>query len=245
MASDRIYELLITGRAVPGAAATLSTVMVDHNVSLHPSGGYYSHEPGKFVWTTFADLAASKSAIESATADLDALDFVDKVESNKVSDVVFDRYLFPVLAGNDSRVIVFRLHALLGVEQRLIGTFGSGGASIMFEEGMAYAVETLREYDAMLPGASPEVLLENVVAGLRTTGWGIFTFDVSRLQHEGKTEVTILEPPTAVNPEFHDSHFTYGIVAGIIKVICLKEVKVESSRYDSKKKMLTLILSAL
>jgi predicted amino acid-binding ACT domain protein len=245
MASGKVYEILVIGRTAPGVAAKLSAVMADNKVNLYPSGGYYAHEPGKFVWTTFADLSASKAAIESVTADLETFDFVEKVESKKISDVVFDQYLFPVLAGNDSRVIVFRLQPLLAVERKLMDTFGSGGASIMFEEGKSYALATLREYDAMLPRASPELLLKNVVAGLRTTGWGLFTFDVSRLLIDGTAEVTIREPPIAVDPDFHDSPFTNGMVAGIIERICGERMSVKSSRYDGSKKMLTLTLISI
>ncbi len=243
MTSGKVYEILVTGRTVPGVAAKLSAVMADNYVNLYPSGGYYSHEPGKFVWTTFVDFVASKSAIESVTADIEMLDFVDNVESNKMSDVVFDQYLFPVMAGNDSRVIVFRLQPLLAVERKLMDTFGSGGASIMFEEGKSYALATLREYDAMLPRASPELLLKNVVAGLRTTGWGLYTFDVSRLLIDGTAEVTIREQPIAVDPEFRDSPFTNGMVAGIIERICSEKMGVKSSKYDASKKILTLTLS--
>lgn len=245
MASGKVYEILVAGRTAPGVAAKLSAVMADDNVNLHPSGGYYSHEPGKFVWTTFADLSASMSAIESVKAHLEMLDFVDKVESNRMSDVVFDQYLFPVMAGNDSRVIVFRLQPLLAVERKLMDTFGSGGASIMFEEGKSYALATLREYDAMLPRASPELLLKNVVAGLRTTGWGLFTFDVSALLIDGTAEVTIREPPIAVDPDFHDSPFTNGMVAGIIERICSQRMSIKSSRYDASKRTLTLTLNSV
>jgi len=245
MASGKAYEILVTGRTAPGVAARLSAVMAANNVNLYPSGGYYSHEPGKFVWTTFADLSASKSAIDGVTADLEMLDFVDKVESTRMRDVVFDQYLFPVLAGNDSRVIVFRLQPLLAVERKLIDTFGSGGASIMFEEGKSYALATLREYDVMLPQASPELLLKNVVAGLRTTGWGLFTFDVSRLLVDGTAEVTIREPPIAVNPDFHDSPFTNGMVAGIIERLWSQSMSLKSSRYDASRKILTLTLKSI
>ncbi len=243
-ASGRVYELLVTGRVVPGVAAKLAAVMANHDAHLYPSGGYYSYEPGSFVWTTFADLSDSKSAIERVKADLEDFDFVETVESSRVTDLVFDQYLFPVLAGNDSRVIVFRLEPLLSVERRLEDTFGSGGASIMFEEGRSYALATLREYFAMLPGASPEVLLKNVVAGLRTTGWGLFSFDVGKLLIDGMAEVTVVEPPIAVSPEPKESSFTNGIVAGIIEGIAGKKMKVRSSRYDPAKRMLTLSLVA-
>jgi hypothetical protein len=241
-ASGRVYELLVTGRVVPGAAAKLAAVMAQHDAHLYPSGGYYSYEPGNFVWTTFADLSDSKSAVERVKTDLEAFDFVEIVESNRVGDLLFDQYLFPVLAGNDSRVIVFRLEPLLSVERRLQDTFGSGGASIMFEEGRSYALATLREYFAMLPGASPEVLLKNVAAGLRTTGWGLFSFEVARLLIDGTAEVTVVEPPIAVNPGQKESPFTNGIVAGIVEGIAGKRVKVRSSKYDPSKRVLTLSL---
>lgn len=244
LASGRVYELLVTGSVAPGVAAKLSAVMAEHHVNLYPSGGYYSYEPGRFVWTTFADLSDSKSAIESVTAELDEFDFVEEVECSGVDDVLFDRYLFPVLAGNGSRVVVFRLEPLLLVEQRLKEAFGSGGDTIMFEEGKNYSLATLKEYYAMLPRASPEELLENVVAGLRATGWGLFSFELSRLQSEGTAAVTILEPPTAVKPELNESSFTNGIVAGIIEGLAGRKMRVASSRYDPSIRTLAVTLTA-
>lgn len=244
IASGRVFEILVAGRVVPGAVAMLSAVAARKDVSLHPSGGYYSYEPGKFVWTTFADLSGSSSEVEDIVGDLRKHDFVEKVEWDRMSDLVFDHYLFPVLAGNDARVIVFRLQPLLDVEQRLMETFGSAGASIMFNEGRAYALATLQEYKAMLPGASPEVLIRNVVAGLRTTGWGLFSFDVSRTLQDGSASVTIGEPPNAVKPEMENSFFTNGLVAGVIEGVIGKEMKVTSSRYDHSERMLWLTLSS-
>jgi hypothetical protein len=61
---------------------------------------------------------------------------------------------------------------------------------------------------------------------------------------EGTAEVTVVEPPIAVNPEVKERPFTNGIVAGIIERIAGKRVKVRSSKYDSSKRMLTLNLIA-
>lgn len=244
LATGRVFELLVTGRVVPEVASKLAGVMAEHHASLYPSGGYYVYEPGRFVWTTFADLGDSKTAIESVTAGLEGFDFVEQVECNVVGDVLFDRYLFPVLAGNGSRVVVFRLEPLLVVEQRLKEAFGTGGNSIMFEEGRNYALATLKEYEAMLPGYPPSEVLRNVVAGLRATGWGIFSFELSRLQREGTASVTIVEPPIAVKPEVHESSFTNGLVAGIVEGVSGRKVRVGASKYEPSIRTLALTLVA-
>jgi hypothetical protein len=115
----------------------------------------------------------------------------------------------------------------------------------MFDEGRHYALEAFTQYLQMLPGASPEVILKNAIAGLRATGWGVFDVDVSRLLVDGIARVSILDPPFSGVPAARESFFTNGIVCGAVEGIFSAKAAVQSSTYDEKTKTLRLVLKTI
>lgn len=58
------------------------------------------------------------------------------------------------------------------MEKRLEEKIGTGFASVMFGEGRVYATETFHQHKAVLPDAGAELLLANIVDGLRAIGGG-------------------------------------------------------------------------
>lgn len=243
--SGSVYEFLAVGRDEVGTLAKLNGVLNSHHLKLTTAGGYSVPEPGTFVWSGFADYSRSEFKPEDTLREMRKLSFVTYAEAAKIDEVVFDRYLFPVTMLGKQRAIIFRAEPFTRVEQRLIAAFGSGGATIMFDEGRHYALEAFSHYVAMLPGASPEVILKNAVAGLRATGWGLFAVDVSRLLLDGVAKVTVRDPPFAGVPGARESFFTNGIACGALEGIFSAKTAVESSSYDEKTRTLHLVLKAI
>jgi hypothetical protein len=139
------------------------------------------------------------------------------------------------------RGMILSLAPLLKAEQRLTEVLGSAGATLMFEEGKAYAAESLRELRETVPESEPAVLINDVAAWLRTTGWGIFTFDTKRLQDDGTITVLIQEPPNVLAPGRRESHFTDGVVAGVIEAVYRRRASLTHSRYDESARTLELV----
>jgi hypothetical protein len=243
--SGRVYEFLAVGKDEVGTLAKLNGVLNSHHLKLTTAGGYSVPEPGSFVWSGFADYSGSEFKVEDTLREIRKLSFVTYAEATKIEDVVFDRYLFPVTMLGKQRAIIFRAEPFVRVEQRLIAAFGTGGATIMFDEGRHYALEAFAHYLVMLPGASPEVILKNAVAGLRATGWGLFAVDVSRLLLDGVAKVSVRDPPFSGVTGARESFFTNGIVCGAIEGIFNEKAAVESSSYDEKTRTLHLVLKTI
>jgi hypothetical protein len=237
---DRWHELLVAGEDEVGALAKLANVLALNGVNLAPSGGYYSVSPGAFVWTTFANFTRTRSTLEHVIKDLKRLEFVRRVEAVSMTGVAVDQFLFPVMITEKVRGLIMSLEPLLGVERRLLETFGSAGASLMFEMGRQYTIESLRQLREVLPGSAPEEFLALVVSWLRTTGWGIFEFDAPRLEKEGAVIVNIGEPPNAVVSGLPRSNFLNGATAGIIESVFGSVVRLTDSAYDEPGKSLRL-----
>lgn len=236
----RRYELLVTGKDEIGGLSKLTARLANRGVDLSLSGGYYIVAPGTFVWTTFANFDKSRASLETVIKDLRGLGFVTEVEAVEMGKVAFDQFLFPLVIMNGFRGVIMNMGPLLRVEQRLTEQFGSGGAVLMFEEGKQYALESVSQVREALPESSPEELLNAVVAWLRTTGWGIFAFDVSQFEDAGKVKVTIVEPPNAAVRGVDQSHFANGTTAGIIESVFGMRVRLAHSSYEESEKTLML-----
>ena len=163
---DRWHELLVAGEDEVGALAKLANVLALNGVNLAPSGGYYSVSPGAFVWTTFANFTRTWSTLEHVIKDLKRLEFVRRVEAVSMTGL---RWTIPLPRDVTEKVkgLIMSLEPLLGVERRLLETFGSAGASLMFEMGRQYTIESLRQLREVLPGLAPEEFLALVVSWLR------------------------------------------------------------------------------
>lgn len=243
--SGKVYEFLATGRDEAGSLSKINGVLNSHHLKLTTAGGYSLHEPGEFVWSGFADYSESEFTPEDTLREIKRLGFVTHAEATRIDQVVFDRYLFPVTMLGKQRAIIFRAEPFVRVEQRLMAAFGSGGAAIMFDEGRNYALEAFSQYVAMLPGASPELILKNAVAGLRATGWGLFEVDVSRLLLEGVAKVSVRDPPFSGVPGARESFFINGILCGALEGIFNAKSAVQSSSYDEKTRTLKLVLRTI
>lgn len=236
---------MATGRDEVGTLSRLNGVLNGHHLKLTTAGGYSVPQPGVFVWSGFADYSGSEFTAQDTLQEIKKLSFVTHAEAVKIDEVVFDRYLFPVTMLGTQRAIIVRAEPFVRVEQRLITAFGTGGATIMFDEGRNYALEAFAQYVAMLPGASPLVILANAVAGLRATGWGVFDVDVSRLLLDGIAKVNIRDPPFSGMPGVRESFFTHGLACGALEGIFKAKAGVESSSYDEKSRTLYLVLKVI
>jgi predicted amino acid-binding ACT domain protein len=238
--ADKWYELLVTGSDGVGALSKLTGVFARHEVNLGPSGEYYTGPSGEFAWTTFANFSNSQSPIERVVKELQKFEFVARVDSVKVQEIAIERFLFPVMITEKFRGLILNLEPLLGVERRLLETFGSAGAALMFEEGRQYAIESLRQLREVQPGSEPHDFLDFVISWLRTTGWGVFEFDTRRFDGSGAVKVRVLEPPNAVVSGLLQSNFTNGATAGIIEVIYGRAMRIVESAYEESKRALRL-----
>jgi hypothetical protein len=242
--SDKWFELLVTGRDQIGGLAKLTALLAQYSVNLAPSGGYYLITPDTFVWTTFADFTHSMSPLERVLGDIRRLDFVSRTSAVEVKGAALDQFLFPVVINNNHRGIIMSLSPLLKAEQRLTEMLGSAGAVLMFEEGKAYARDSMEQLRETIPESEPMEFLDTVASWLRTTGWGIITFDTTRFDDEGTVGVLIREPPNSLTEGKPESHFMNGVVVGIIESVYNRSVNATSSRYDEPSQSLRLVLQA-
>jgi ACT domain len=238
VSGEWVYEFVVGGRDEIGGFAKVIEIFSKHNANIRsiyeaPS----DEEKHEFVSNMFCDLKRADCTVEQLLKELRNLPFVRRAYSADMRGRLFDKFLFPVFVMKN-RAILFRAQPLLNIEKRLIERFGSSGGAIMFDEGKAYAEETVRQYKVALPGVSSDVLLENIQDGLRATGWGIFDF--WRIP-EG-FEVTVSEPPIMEDKSYKEDRFLYGAVAKMLESLYGEELALSTSSLDEKTKKLVFRL---
>lgn len=241
--ADRWFEFLTTGQDSVGGLARLTAIFARRNVNLVPSGGYYLLDRNSFVWNTFANFAHAKSTPERVAEELRREDFVSKVESVEVDVSSLDQFLFPVYLNNGYRGVILSAAPLLKVEQRLTEMLGTSGEVLMFEEGKAYAKESVEQFRHAIHGSGGAKLLNDVGSWLRTTGWGIFEFDLTQFVKEDIINVLVREPLIPPDREKRMSSFLNGLVAGVIEKAFEISVALTSSSYEETNRTLSLVFN--
>jgi hypothetical protein len=169
---DHIFEFLIYGRDEPGILVKIVDIFTKHKIdirSISASPEQLEDRP-YFVSNAFCDMSKADCTTESIVIELRKFSFVKRVLYADMKGRLFDRFLFPTLIMNKNRVILMRVEALLRMEKSLRDKMGSVGTVMMFDEGKVYGEEALKQYKLALPGATPEILVENIIDGLRATG---------------------------------------------------------------------------
>ncbi len=189
--------------------------------------------------TAFCDMSKADCTTDIIVSELRSLSFVRKVLFADMKGRLFDRFLFPTMIMNKNRVILMRVEALLKIEKFLMDEIGSGGAGMMFNEGKIYGGEVVKQYRLALPNSTTEVLVENILDGLRATGWGLFQF---RKVEDG-FEVTVNDAPILdADSNYRENRFYYGAGAKILEDLYGKQLVLEKSSFDLKNKKLTFKL---
>ena len=124
--TGKVYEFIATGRDEVGTLSKLNEVLNAHHLKTATAGGYAVHEPGKFIWSGFAGYSSSDFKVEETLREIRQLSFVTQAEASHVTDVLFDKYLFPVVILGGQRAIIVRAEPFMRVEQRLITASGPG-----------------------------------------------------------------------------------------------------------------------
>jgi hypothetical protein len=236
---DHIFEFLVYGIDKPGTFIRIVEVYSRHGIDIRSiSASPDQGDESFFVSTAFCDMSKADCTTDTVVAELRSLSFVRKVLFADMKGRLFDRFLFPTMIMNKNRVILMRVEALLKIEKFLMDEIGSGGAGMMYNEGKIYGGEVVKQYQLALPNATVEVLVENILDGLRATGWGLFQF---RKVEDG-FEVTVNDAPILDASNYRENRFYYGAAAKILEELYGKELVLEKSSFDLKNKKLTFKL---
>jgi len=222
-----VHEFLVVWNHELGSLAKILQVFSTHKVKVILT--HSQLEEGTVVGTYFCDMTKADQTVEGVRKAIKELNFVRSADAASAEQSLFDKFLFPVTVWGRERVIVMRMSPLLNIEKRLAQELGSAGSAIMFREGEGYAAETIGQYRTALGNVSTDLLMENVVDGLRATGWGLFEFKESKDGYE----VTVRDAPMFADTS-EPSRFLCGVIAGILETALSVRMKIVESTVEPK-----------
>ncbi|MHB8567681.1 MAG: hypothetical protein ACYC7D_01140 [Nitrososphaerales archaeon] len=238
---DASYEIVVIGKDEIGALAKIVSILSDHKVNLSINNGYLDEDTKKYIQVLFCDFTNADCNVEEIESELRSLKFVVEARSTSMKGSYHDQYLFPIVNMQSKRVLFMMMDSMIKIERSMIERMGSAGAVIMFQEGKDYAIENIEQMNKILPQLDQDSRLKFAEDSLRTNGWGIFKFS----KIPSGFQVLIKNPPILVDSGVSESRFLIGVTAGILEKVCGGEFAHESSTYEKKKDILTIVMKHL
>ena len=234
----KILQFAVVMKDEIGAFARLIETISKYKVDIRSASVGRLASTEDFVTTLFLEFQGSTITSEKLVEAIRKHSFVKVVRYSGTENRLFDSFIFPLSIGNGRRILLMRAEPLLNIERSLIKKFGSGGASIMFDEGKAYADIVFNQYRDALPNLDEEGMLENLKDGLRAMGWGLF--EVSK-KKQG-FDVAVSEPPFLTDSDYLENRFYYGVGCRVLERLYSVKLKLASSELDKSKRQLVFKL---
>jgi predicted amino acid-binding ACT domain protein len=213
---ESVFEFVVTGEDRPGMVHAISGVFGKHYVNL-ASVDSDTIASGDFVLVTYADFRKADASAGQVQKEIRSLQFVKSVVFGSATNVLFERYLFPITVGGSNRAIILPVGALIEYEKAVLQRAGAEvGAQHLIATGRPVGLglaSTLRSY---MPWAAPDALVVAATDAMRALGWGLCTFDRSKIK-EGTVSVTVQNPMFAGLAETSVSWLLVGVIGGILQ----------------------------
>ena len=242
-AGSNVFEFFIASDHQIGTTAKICEIFARCRAKILQMYGSFEAESNSFVYSFFCDFARANTTVEAVIRLIRNLQTTRKIDAFNCQNKLYDQAFFPLVVMQKHRVIMMRAEPLLRIEKRLGQRFATGASVIMFEEGKAYASETIEYYRQVMGSeVSSENFIGNIIDGLRATGWGLFSF---ASQVDSTFELEISHPPINRKDSLFESRFVIGVAAGVLESIFSTQLRVNSSHYDAKTDTLRILFEKM
>jgi len=213
-----VTEIVIVGRDQVEALTRLLEAFRAHKVEL--LGLESQSLPGTklFVITAYTDMASADLPLEKLLALLRRILAVQSARGVELDPSNYDRFLFPVVAVDGSRLVISTAESLAQVEKYFSKLPEDTGTLLLFATGRQSGLALVRALRRSHPGEFQSQMLGHAVDELRTSGWGLFSIDIS-LMEAGMVKVSVKSPVITDVAGATESWMTYGLCAGVIEGI--------------------------
>jgi predicted hydrocarbon binding protein len=228
--SRKLFHLVVELKNVPGALHDVLGVIRDLNLNI--LGSFYSADSAAStgVWSGFVEdshhtAAELKEKLSSSQLILDSI----VIESKE--GFLVDATLFPIALNTGEKAVMMEAGYLGRMLAAVRKRFGTGGESIIHEEGQGYGRDAWTHYVTMLGSGFLRSNLQDVLKLYQALGWfkleGVDWNDTDRsvtVRTRGNFEC---EGAKSSSPY---SHFVRGHLAGGLTAIMGKEMACEETK---------------
>ncbi len=239
---ESVFEFVVTGQDRVGILKEMCAIFAKHYVTL-TSLDVDLVASGEFVNVSYADFRNADAPAKLVQKEIAALRSVRKVVYGRATDVLFEKFMFPITAGGSARAIILPVSALIGFEQAVLLSEGKQGERHLIEIGRPVGrgvANTLRSY---LPWADSKPLVGAAVDAMRAMGWGLCSFDLSRVK-DGRVSVVVKNPMFAGLTDASVSWLLVGVTSGLLEDVVPFPNKLLWSSVKSRASELSFVLEA-
>lgn len=231
-AGEKLYELCVILKDIPGASAKVTKVLAEANVNIRSESVFrLPNQEELGSWTAFIDVSKSTQSLSEVEAKLRKLDMVVDVKFKEPKPAPFEMFHFPLLHGKTRAVImpIGTFWALIDQLERILKP--SGLAAVHYETGKKVGIHTATRLKERCGLEGTDLILAFTQA-LMATGWGIA--EVRDLDFNlPSATIIIKESFEAVawrrKPD-KVCHWTRGFVSGFMNIALSKHVDVVEAK---------------
>lgn len=224
---EKLYEVCIILKDVPGALGQVASLLTDAGVNLKTGSVFYvPGQPGTGSWASFIDISKATQNIHELKQNLRKLDVVKDVRFEKPEPAPFESMHFPILHG-DTRAVIMPIGTFWALIDRLERILtASGLAAVHYDAGKnigKHAATHLRKRY----GVERTKLISAGVQVLKATGWGIVeVHDIDFKRLSGTAIIKeCFEAAAWRKKPYKACHWTRGYIAGFISEVFGKPVE--------------------
>jgi predicted hydrocarbon binding protein len=169
--NEKTFHIVVRMKDVPGAASEVLSLLSDR-IDLIGSQTY-SLPDGKAVWNGFARALSRQESGRTLKRLLASSPIVEACEVRE-SDrgLLVDSYHSGLESGPGRRAVMMPLAGFTHMFDRLVRDFGTGGETILFEEGSALGKSSGEYLNSHLPSGSLDWKTKALVTMFRAVGYG-------------------------------------------------------------------------
>ena len=232
---SRLAHMVVKMKDIVGAVASVNRIVAGLGIDIRQSMTYSVPEEGHAIYSAFLNFNDSKVTSAKLTESLRRSEFV--LEARVIEGregAIFDTVTFPT-NWQGRRVVILAQHAMAKMFEHIHSMLGSGGAVLLYEQGMEYGRDLAQFFNDQL---GKDYILRNYDYGLNlfaATGWGI----AERREGEGDFPNATIRISHCFECEGRSSaepacHFVRGFLTGIVGTLTEYGVRCKETSCGAK-----------
>jgi predicted hydrocarbon binding protein len=229
---EKLYEVCVLLKDVPGALAKAAKTLADARVNIKAESSFYvpRYEDVCF-WTAFLDVSKATQDINGLKETLLQLDVIEDVKFEEPKPAPFETMHFPTLHANTRAVIVpiGSFWALMSRLEKILTP--SGLTALHYDAGKNVGEHTAVRLKEIY-GLKDKELIQAFAQAQKAVGWGIMDFQqIDFSQSGGKVVVKdCFEASAWGEKNYNVCDWTRGAIAGFMSVVFGKSVEVKETK---------------
>lgn len=232
MPGERLFEVCVLLKDVPGALAKTAQALADAGVNIKAESSFYvPNYEGMCLWTAFLDVSKSMLEIDALKKTLLGLDVIQDVRIEEPKPAPFEIMHFPALHAN-TRAIIMPIGTFWALQDKLEKILTPSGLTALHYDAGKNVGEHMAVRFKETYKLDTKALIQAFAQAEKAVGWGIIEFQDLDPGHATGTVVVrdCFEAVAWGKKNYEVCDWTRGVIAGFLSVAFRKPVEVRETK---------------